>query len=125
MDPAAATHDYLRGMNERGAELRARAERMQAELAEIVEDVRSRDDLVTVTVGAGGIMRGLVVSHAGARGEPARLSRSIMSAYAEGCRRVGERAAAVVARDAPTSPAVAMMRDAVPPPSPEFEEDAR
>jgi hypothetical protein len=44
-----------------------------------------------------------------------------MRAYAQGCRLVGERAAALVEQHTPGTPAVALMREAVPPPEEEQE----
>lgn len=123
MEPASTTNEFLRGINARAGELRARAEQAQAALAEILMEVRSRDGLATVTVGAGGIMRGLTVS--GTRAAPEQLSGSIMAAYQEGCRRAAQQAADIMERHAPGSPAVAMMRDAVPPDPDEIPEEQR
>jgi len=109
----------IREVTERSKQLRERAEAMRAELAEVLEKVTSRDRAVTVTVGAGGIMRGITVESGGHRSSPQHLVESVMKAYAEGCRRAGERAAEIVERYTPNSPAVAMMRSSLPPEDPE------
>lgn len=93
---------------------RERAERMQTELMAVLETVRSSDGLATVTVGAGGIMRDVRIT-GGSVANPERVRRAILSAYQQGCRAVGERAAEITQRYAPGSPAVEMMRDAIPP----------
>lgn len=116
---------FLEGVLQRTGDLRERAELMQAELAAITETVSSRDDLAAVTVGAGGIMRGLTITAGGTRVPPDQLARSIMTAYQSGCRSVAEQAAAVMQRHAPGSPAVTMMRDAVPPDPEPAEEERR
>jgi DNA-binding protein YbaB len=105
----------LDGLTRRSHELRERAEQSQAELAAILESVRSGDGLATVTVGAGGILRNLELATGATRADASTLSRSIMTAYQDGCRRAGERAAEIIERLAPGSPAVAMMREAIPP----------
>jgi hypothetical protein len=103
-------------------DLRQRAEALRTELAEISESVTSPDRAVTVTVGAGGIMRAIKIEPAGQRATPMQWSDAVMRAYAQGCRLVGERAAALVERHTPGTPAVALMREAVPPP-PEAEQE--
>lgn len=97
------------------AQLRQRAEVLQAELAKISESVTSPDRLVTVTVGAGGVMRSIKIESAGMRATPSQWSDAVMRAYAQGCRIVGERAAALVEQHAPGTPAVELMREAIPP----------
>lgn len=111
----------LRELTEKSKQMRAQAEAMRAELAEVVVDVTSPDRVVTVTVGAGGIMRGITVASGGHRSTPQQVVAAVLSAYGEGCRRAGQQAADIVERYTPNSPAVAMMRDSVPPPAPEFE----
>jgi DNA-binding protein YbaB len=106
---------FLRNLSMRSSQLRERAEQLQAELATIIETVKSRDGNASVTVGAGGIMRGLVVEPAGTRATPDQLAHSIMTAYAQACRRIAEQAAEIMQRHAPGSPAVTMMREAIPP----------
>lgn len=105
----------LREVTEKSKKLREQAEAMRAELADVLEKVTSRDRAVTVTVGAGGIMRGITVESGGHRSSPQHLVDSIMKAYGEASRRAGEKAADIVARYTPNSPAVAMMRNSVPP----------
>lgn len=121
-DPRTASAAVLRGLTQRTHELREQAEAMRAELAEVQEQVTSRDRFVTVTVGAGGILRGIRVEGGGQRASAQQIATAVLSAYGEGCRRAGERAAAIVERTMPGTPAVTLMREAVPPPSPEFEE---
>ena len=115
MQPGSGPQDYTRQLAAKSAELRQRAEALQAELARIVASVTSPDRTVTVTVGAGGVMRGIAIEQAGLRATPTQWSSAVMRAYAEACRRVGEQAAELVERHTPGSPAVAMMRAAVPP----------
>lgn len=115
MQPGSDPQAFTRQLAEKSADLRRRAEQLQAELARISESVTSADRTVTVTVGAGGIMRALEVEPAGLRATPSQWSTAVMRAYAEGCRRVGLQAAELVERHTPGSPAVAMMRAAVPP----------
>lgn len=110
-DPASMT-DQLRA---RSAELRQRAEALRAELATVSETVTSPDRRVTVTVGAGGILRSIRVESAGQRATPTQWAEAVMRAYATGCRVVGERAAALVERHTPGTPAAELMREAVPP----------
>jgi hypothetical protein len=115
MDPtASAAEQFLRDVNRRSGDLRVRAEIVQAELAAILETGRTKDGLATVTVGAGGIMRDVSVQLSGSI-TPALVNRAIMRAYQEGCRLAAQRATDIMARHAPGSPAVAMMRDAIPP----------
>jgi hypothetical protein len=97
-------------------DLRQRAELLRAELAAISEKVTSPDRLVTVTVGAGGVLHGITIESAGQRANPSQWADAVMRAYAQGCRVVGERAAALVERHTPGTPAVRLMREAVPPP---------
>lgn len=117
-DPAT----LIRGITERSKQMRERAEAMQAELAAVLEEVTSRDRVVTVTVGAGGILRNTKVESGGQRATPQQVATAVMSAYAEGCRRAGERAAQIVGRYTPGSPIVEVMRESVPPPAPEYED---
>jgi hypothetical protein len=105
-----------------GVDFRQRAEALRAELAKISESVTAPDRTVTVTVGAGGIMRGIKVETAGQRATPTQWADAVMRAYANGCRLVGERAAALVEQHTPGTPAVQLMREAVPPP-PEAEQE--
>lgn len=115
MDAVADPSGILRTLQERSAELRTRAEALQRELAAIEVAVTAPDRSVTVTVGAGGVLRGIAVDPRGARATPARWSQAVMRAYAQACREVGERAAALVQQHSPGSPAVQLMRDAIPP----------
>ncbi|MEP7180219.1 MAG: YbaB/EbfC family nucleoid-associated protein [Pseudonocardiales bacterium] len=115
MEPGPDPIRVLRSLQTRSADVRERAEALQAELAKISESVTSADRTVTVTVGAGGIMRGLVVEPGGERVRPTQWASAVLKAYQQGCRIVGERAAELMQRHAPGSPAVQMMRDAVPP----------
>jgi DNA-binding protein YbaB len=112
----------IQGITKESKRLRERAEAMQTELAELREDVMSRDHVVTVTVGAGGIMRGINIEADGQAARPHEVAAAVMSAYGEGCRRVGEKAAEIVARFTPNSPLVTFMHDSVPPVAPDFDE---
>lgn len=122
MDPGSDPLGVLRSLKARSAEMRERAEALQAELAKISESVTSADRTVTVTGGAGGIMRGLRVEPAGERVSSTQCASAALKAYQQGCRIVGERAADLMQRHAPGSPAVQMMREAVPPDPDEAEE---
>jgi DNA-binding protein YbaB len=115
VEPGTGADALLARLRVTSAKLAERAEVAQAELAAVKAVVRSRDGVATVTVGAGGVMRGLQLTTNGARASDAQVSRSVMTAYQQGCRQVAEQAAAIMARHAPGSPAVAMMRDAIPP----------
>jgi DNA-binding protein YbaB len=125
MNPNNDADALIRSVSVRSGELRERAERVQAELATILESSQSRDGLATVIVGAGGIMRKISMSPAATRATPDELNAAIMSAYQHGCRLAAEKAAEIVQRFAPGSPAVAMMRDAIPPDLDEDEEQTR
>jgi DNA-binding protein YbaB len=118
VDQAELT-DQLRA---RAAQLRERAEALRADLAKVSESVTSPDRLVTVTVGAGGVMRGIKVEPDGQRATPTQWADAVMRAYAQGCRIVGEKAAALVEQHTPGTPAADLMRAAVPPP-PEGEQE--
>lgn len=111
----------LREITEKSKQMRERAEAMRAELAEVLVSVTSPDRLVSVTVGAGGIMRRIAVEPAGQRATAQQVAAAVMKAYGEACRQAGQRSADIVERFTPNSPAVAMMRDSVPPASPEYE----
>lgn len=113
-DPTRGASE-LRAMGAMAAGLRERAERLQSQLAELSETVTSADRLVSVTVGAGGIMRSIRLESGGQSADPAKLLNAVMKAYAAGCRQVGQRAADLMSQHAPGSPAVEMMRDAIPP----------
>ncbi|MEO6887266.1 MAG: YbaB/EbfC family nucleoid-associated protein [Jatrophihabitantaceae bacterium] len=122
-DVGLGTDAFLRNLNARSGELRARAEQMQVELSAVLETARARNGFATVTVGAGGIMRSLVIEPASAHATPAELAGGIMTAYQQGCRLAAEKAAEIVQRHAPGSPAVDMMRAAIPPdPDPDIED---
>jgi DNA-binding protein YbaB len=113
----------LREITEKSKQMREQAELMRAELADVLATVTSKDRVVSVTVGAGGIMRGITIESGGHRSTPQQVASAVLSAYGEACRQAGERSADIVERYTPNSPAVAMMRDSVPPAAPEFERD--
>ena len=75
-----------------------------------------------MTVGAGGILRSITVESAGLRATPTQWADAVMRAYATACRVVGERAAALVERHTPGTPAAELMREAVPP-APDAEQE--
>lgn len=125
MQPGLDPRSITRDIEARSAELRQRAMAIQAELARLQESVTSPDRIVTVTVGAGGVMRGIKVEPTGLRATPTQWADAVMKAYAQGCRIVGERAAELMERHTPGSPVVAMMRDALPPEPDEDSERGR
>lgn len=102
-------------------QMRARAEVLKVELAEVKAVVTSSDEVATVEVGAGGILRAIRVGSQGRAAGPELWAKAVMSAYAKACREVGEQAAALVDRQLPGSPAAEMMREALPPEPPEAE----
>ena len=115
MRPGADPREIVRGIQERSADLRHRAEALQRQLAALEVAVTAPDRSVTVTVGAGGILRSIAVEPSGTRAAPAQWSQAVMQAYAQACRAVAERAADLVQQHTPGSPAVRLMRDAIPP----------
>lgn len=124
MDPQSTVGDPLHRINVMSEQLRERAMQMQRELEAVKEVVESRDGIATVTVGAGGILRDLRIG-GGSGATPEHIRTAIMSAYQQGCRAVGEKAADITERFAPGSPAVAMMREAIPPdPDPDGDDSA-
>jgi YbaB/EbfC DNA-binding family protein len=125
VEPGSDPLDMLRSLQARSAQLRERAEALQAELAKISESVTSPDRRVTVTVGAGGIMRGLRVEPGGAPPNPSQWAAAVMKAYQQGCRLVGERAGDLMEKHTPGSPAVQLMREAIPPDPDDATEEAR
>lgn len=110
--PAAAA---LREMTEKTAQLRQQAEQLRLEIAKISETVTSPTRLVSVTVGAGGVMQGIRVEAAGQRATATQISEAIMRAYGAGCRAAGERSAELVERFSPRSPVAQFMRESLPP----------
>jgi DNA-binding protein YbaB len=115
VQPGLDPQSFGAHMREKSLQLRARAEALRTELAAVSETVTSPDRLVTVTVGAGGVLRGIAIEPAGLRATPSQWSAAVMRAYGQGCRAVGERAAELVESHTPGSPAATMMREALPP----------
>jgi hypothetical protein len=113
--PAVDPSGMIREISDKSRELRRRAEDLASQLAKISETVTLPDRGVTVTVGAGGIMRNLKFEHSALRDDPARVAEAVMKAYQKGCHIVGEQAADLVQAQTPRSPIPQMMRAAVPP----------
>lgn len=106
-------------------QMRARAEVLKVELAELKAVVTSSDQVATVEVGAGGVLRAVRPGSQARAAGPEQWAKAVMSAYAKASREVGEAAAALVDRQLPGSPAAEMMREAVPPPEEPDAEAAR
>lgn len=106
----------LRAQVAKFRELRERGERVKDELAAAQATVRSASGAVSVTVGAGGVLRALELGEASRSLAPARLSEEIMKTYRRAGRQAAEQSvsimSALVGADSPT---LQLLRDAVPP----------
>lgn len=112
---AEGLREFQQRQNERLAAIAERGRQARSELAatEFVE--RSADGAVTVTVGAGGVMRDISFGPKAAGLPPTQLRASIMKAYQAGCRKSAERSSEILRRIADVdTPAGQMLRDAVP-----------
>ena len=93
---------------------------MREQLAETRATVRSADNAVSVTVGAGGVMQSIMFGPKADGLTPARLGVSVMSAYRTACKQTAERSVEVMSSlVGPDSPTLQLMRDAIPPDDPE------
>jgi len=117
---------YLQKQASRYATLRENAERVKQELAESTATVSSANGAVTVTVGAGGVMRSIRFGSR-AEGVPlAKLSSSIMTAYGKACRQAAEQGVEIMSQlVGADSPSLQLMRDAIPPDPGDDEDDGK
>lgn len=103
----------------RAEEMAARAKAAGAQLAALTVSATSYDEEVTVTVGSGGILKGIVAGRAAAGLAPDQLCAAIMQAYAVASRRASEQASEVMAsaigRD---TESMRLLRAAMPPEPP-------
>jgi DNA-binding protein YbaB len=100
---------------ERFAAMRERAEQVQRDLAGTDATVSSQDQSVTITVGAGGIMKSLRFGPRADRLPMATLASTIMTTYTHACRDVAGQAADLVeSLTGGTSTTSALMREAIP-----------
>lgn len=96
-------------------DLRRRGEQVRQDLAATAATVRSRSGAVTLTVGAGGVLREVRLGDATRGMAPAALAAEIMSAYRLGARQAAERSAEIMSTlVGPCSPTLQLLRDAVP-----------
>ena len=91
-------HAWIDGYRRRLGEIGARAARARAELETVEATASSRDGAVTVTVGAGGALRRLVLTERAETLSRGQLAAAVLEAAAEAGeqarRRVGEISAA-------------------------------
>jgi YbaB/EbfC DNA-binding family len=116
--------ETLRRLDPELADLKARAEQAQAQLASSSATSANPDGSVTVTVGPGGAMTGLTLTERAYQQDPARLAGQIMELAGKAQRQVGAQVMAafggLVGED---SPAMDVLTPFLPPPGPEDEQD--
>ena len=97
-------------------ELRERGERVREQLAATEATVRSASGAVSVTVGAGGVLRALELGENSRTLAPAKLSQEIMRAYTQAGRQAAERSVSIMSElVGADSPTLQLLRDAIPP----------
>jgi DNA-binding protein YbaB len=100
----------------RFAALRERGERVKAELAATEATASDGTGAVTVTVGAGGVMRSVRFAESARKLPMDKLSSQLMHAYLQACRAAAEQSVAIMSElVGPDSPSLQLMRDAIPP----------
>jgi DNA-binding protein YbaB len=100
---------------QRFAAVQEKAEQAKRDLAEASATASSKDQAVTVTVGAGGVMQSLRFGPRAERMPMTALASSIMTTYTTACRDVAERAASIVESiTGEGSDTSAMLRAAIP-----------
>ncbi|MGH8961717.1 MAG: YbaB/EbfC family nucleoid-associated protein [Jatrophihabitantaceae bacterium] len=111
LDPDA----FVREQVARFGQLRERAEQVKAELAQNTATARS-EGVVTVTVGAGGVMQSISFGPKAEGLGAAKLSATTMRVYGQACRAAAARSQQILGElVGPDSPTLQLMRDAVPP----------
>jgi hypothetical protein len=93
MDAQAWLADYRQRISEIGSRARDAQERIGA----VTATVTSRDGSVTVTVGAGGALRGLVIHEAAQRLSRIQLAEAVTASVAQAQAEAGRAAADAVA----------------------------
>jgi DNA-binding protein YbaB len=107
---------FVDEQTQRFDELRARAEQARNQLAQNLVTERDSDGVVTIVVGAAGIMQSITFGPRANQLQPAQLSSVVMGTYRQACRRAAERSQQIVGElVGPDSPTVQLLRDAVPP----------
>lgn len=114
--PSREIPSELRAQITKFRELRERGERVRQELAATEATVRGASGAVSVTVGAGGVLRALELGASSRTLSPAQLSQEIMRTYAQAGRQAAERSVSIVSDLVGVdSPTLQLLRDAVPP----------
>lgn len=116
--------ETLRQLDPELADLKARAELAQEQLASSSATSAAPDGSVTVTVGPGGNLTGLTLTERAYVHDPARLAGQIMELVGKAQRQVGaEMMAAFGGLVGSDSPAMDVLAPFLPPPGPEDEPD--
>jgi DNA-binding protein YbaB len=109
---------YVREQSARFAQLREQAEQVRAQLAQNTVTISDGDSIVTMTVGAGGVMQSIKFGPRANQLQPAQLSAAVMRTYGQACRQAAARSQQIIGElVGAESPTLQLMRDAVPPDS--------
>jgi DNA-binding protein YbaB len=107
---------YVREQSAHFAQLREQAEQARAQLAQNTVTISDGDSIVTITVGAGGVMQSIRFGPRANQLQPAQLSAAVMRTYGQACRQAAARSQQIIGElVGAESPTLQLMRDAVPP----------
>jgi DNA-binding protein YbaB len=107
---------YVREQSAHFAQLREQAEQARAQLAQNTVTISDGDSIVTITVGAGGVMQSIKFGPRANQLQPAQLSAAVMRTYGQACRQAAARSQQIIGElVGAESPTLQLMRDAVPP----------
>jgi DNA-binding protein YbaB len=107
---------YVREQSAHFAQLREQAEQARAQLAQNTVTISDGDSIVTITVGAGGVMQSIRFGPRANQLQPAQLSGAVMRTYGQACRQAAARSQQIIGElVGAESPTLQLMRDAVPP----------
>ncbi len=107
---------YVREQSDRFARMREQAEQARAKLAQNTVTIGDADSVVTITVGAGGVMQSIKFGPRANQLQPAQLSATVMRTYGQACRQAAARSQQIIGElVGAESPTLQLMRDAVPP----------
>jgi DNA-binding protein YbaB len=109
---------YVREQSAQFAQLREQAEQARAQLTQNTVTISDGDSIVTITVGAGGVMQSIKFGPRADQLQPAQLAAAVMRTYGHACRQAAARSQQIIGElVGAESPTLQLMRDAVPPDS--------
>jgi DNA-binding protein YbaB len=107
---------YAEEQSARFARIREQAEQARAQLAENTVTRSDSEGVVTVVVGAAGVMQSIRFGARANQLQPAQLSSVVMRTYGQACQEAAARSQQIVGQlVGPDSPTLQLMRAAVPP----------